>query len=86
MPTPTLPEKPPLQQSRPAGWTTIASASGAMVVITLLLMLLPGMIGIAIAIGMWMLLGLLLFHYLIWGWWLRKIIQPDEPTEDAPVQ
>ncbi|MEE3372670.1 MAG: hypothetical protein VX346_25265 [Planctomycetota bacterium] len=83
---PNLPEKPPLQQDRRAGWATVASASGAMIIITLLLMLLPGMIGIAIAIGMWMLLGLLLFHYLVWGWWLSKVIQTDEPTEDSARQ
>ncbi|MBB74022.1 MAG: hypothetical protein CMJ75_05850 [Planctomycetaceae bacterium] len=80
------PQKPPLQQARRAGWATVASATGAMIIITLLLMLLPGMIGIAIAIGMWMLLGLLLFHYLVWGWWLSKIIQADEPSEDSAGQ
>lgn len=83
---PKLPEKPPMPPGRRAGWTTVASASGAMVIITLLLMLLPGMIGIAIAIGMWMLLGLLVFHYLVWGWWLRKIIQTGEPPEDSARQ
>ena len=78
-----LPEKPPMPRPRSAGWATVVSASGAMVIVTLLLMMLPGTIGIAIAIGMWMLLGLLVFHYVIWGWWLSKIIQTDEPPDDS---
>ncbi|MAV37993.1 MAG: hypothetical protein CMJ59_21355 [Planctomycetaceae bacterium] len=54
-----------------------------MLIVTLVLAILPGTIGIAIAIGMWMLLGLLAFHYIVWGRWLSKIIRSDDSPEDS---
>ena len=80
---PDPPEKPRPGPTRRGSWTTIATAFSGMLIVTLFLVMLPGMIGIAVAIGMWMLLSLFAFHYLVWGWWLNKMVKSEGTSEDS---
>lgn len=62
-------------------------AAPALLVLLLLLMALAGVMTLAVGLGVLLvLLAIPLFaavHYLLWGWWLERVIRNQPPSEPA---
>lgn len=83
MPEPPL--KPPTPSRPPEGsWLSILLV--LMLLGTTLAILsfltLGAMVG-AIVLALMVLPGVVLFHYLLWGWWLGKMIEQDADAEEG---
>ena len=69
------PEKPRL------AWLSLALASlGLIAACVVLIFLTLGVFGPVLLIGVVLLL-LVLFHFVVWGWWLGRIIRNEEEEE-----
>ena len=81
---PEMPTKPPAppEPKRGSSWLAILLTSmGGVVVIAVLLFLTQGVLGGVLVIG-GIVFALTAFHYLVWGWWLEKLIrQADDGDE-----
>ena len=82
MPAPPKPTKPPRPPERSANaLTTIVSLLllGG-IVIGLALVSLGSALG-ALILLLLVLPAIALFHYIVWGWWLGKMIEQQAPEE-----
>lgn len=79
MPAPPKPEKPPAPQEKPnTALTTIMTLlllAGVFVGLTLVSL---GSILGALLLLLLVLPAIALFHYLVWGWWLGKMLEQSE--------
>jgi hypothetical protein len=71
----------PLRESRNTG--TFAALLGLVVVSLFLLgiaaLVVPQILGVVAVIALF--LGIIPLHYVVWGWWLPKVLRDDDPPD-----
>lgn len=79
-----LPPKPPPPDEKPRGsWLAFMLAGGILfLLIVALTFLSMGYFALVIVIG-GLMACVVLFHYLVWGWWLEPILRRAEAEEEA---
>lgn len=84
---PPKPTKPELSETKPRGsWLAIMLAGGVLfLTIVTLTFLTIGYFGPVLVIAVIM-AGVVLFHYVVWGWWLEKVLRQAEAEEQAREQ
>lgn len=74
----------PDEPRRRGSWLTLPVTLMAVLGIGLFLLMLPGNIGVAIVTGLGLLIVVATGHYLVWGWWLGRMVREEaESNEDA---
>ncbi|HTN77050.1 MAG TPA: hypothetical protein VL096_17445 [Pirellulaceae bacterium] len=84
MTVPPKPEKPTPPDAPPRGsWLALMLAAGVtFLVIVTLTFLTIGYFGPVLIIAALM-AGVVLFHYVVWGWWLEPVLRQAQAEEDA---
>jgi type VI protein secretion system component VasK len=83
MTAPPLPPKPELYEKPRGSWLAILLAGGVLFLVVVgLTFLTLGYFGPVIVVA-GIMGGVVLFHYLVWGWWLEKILRQAKAEEDA---
>ena len=81
MPDPPMTSKEYPQQKR-GSWISIALVTLALLFAGTMLLVLPlGYIGIAVIVGAVFFIGLVAFHYVVWGRWITRIIEREQEEE-----
>ena len=76
---PSPPQRSPEQTGkRSRGWLTIAFTIVS--IILLLAFISAFSVGFTIVIGL--LVGFVLMHYVLWGWWVKAVLADDETVEE----
>jgi hypothetical protein len=84
-----LPDDPRLRrplppgESKPSGspWSIVLALLATSMICVALFFLTGGFFGLVIVIG-GLAFGFAALHYLVWGWWLGKVIQHDVEAEE----
>lgn len=77
-------EHPPSQElpKQRSSCSTAALAFVALAGIATMLIMIPGFIGVGVVLVGLGFIGLLSFHYIVWGWWLSRELRSDDQPED----
>lgn len=69
-------------QQKRGSWISISLATLALLFAGTMLLVLPlGYIGIAVIVGAFFFIGLVTFHYVVWGRWITRIIEHEHEEE-----
>jgi hypothetical protein len=79
---PPMPKPPELPEKPRGSWLSIALAGmlGVVALIVLSFLTLGQMLPVAVIGGL--IFAFVGFHYVVWGWWLGKLIQQAGEEED----
>jgi hypothetical protein len=78
---PTEPER----ENKRGSWLSfLLVGSLSLVILAALVVLTMGYVGLVIGIGAGI-FAVAAFHYVVWGWWLSKIIRDEEQAEAADL-
>lgn len=82
MPAPEPPSR-PKSQSPGTNWLgLLLAAMAGIVIFTALAFLTGGFLGLVLVVGGGV-FALAAVHYLVWGWWLSKMLYDEEAAENA---
>ncbi len=79
-------KKPELPPKPEKSWSSTLLAIGLCLSLAAGLSILTiALLGPAIFLVVGVLFGIVILHYLIWGWWLPKIIRQASPEDDDTI-
>ena len=77
---PSPPHRPEQTGKRSRGWLTIAFT----IVTIVLLLAFVAAFSIPLTIVIGLLVGFVLMHYVLWGWWVKAVLDDDEAVDQDP--
>lgn len=85
---PRPPDKPILDEkvSRGTSATKYLALGFCLLLVATLLLLPTGFIGLSVVLGGGLFLGVIAFHYFVWGWWLNRMLREEALREQEAEQ